>query len=242
MSVLVVSCRAEQSRYTAFDEYWGVLRTPEGSKKIQLRSSSIARSRNVACEAMLDGGFDHLLFIDDDQAFGPDLLLQLLSREKDIISGTYLIRRWPFHVCAFWKWLDPVGDKLPAGLPLVLRQGMKGTFPIVAAGAGALLISRKVLETVSKPWFKLAYNEPDMIAEDLGFFLAATNAGFQPWLDLDCIVGHMVSQAVWPYREGADWLTVIATGGEQIPIPTALELLKIQREERESKASPIVIP
>lgn len=237
---LICVCAADQGRYTAFYEHLLQLQRPEGSQVMILRSASIARSRNVACEALLaDPALQWLMFIDDDQTFAPDMLMRLLSREKPIITGTYLIRKWPFNVCAFWKW-DGDGAT-PQGIPVVLRPGVTGTHPIVAAGAGCLLIQRSVLETIPKPWFDLTYSEPDMLAEDFSFFRRVHTTGVTPWIDLDTIVGHMVSQAIWPYREGSDWLTVIASGGERIPIPCARDLVRLRREEDAEFADPRVI-
>ncbi len=235
--VLIATCCRDDGRFSAFREYASELIRPRGSKFRNFASPSIANSRNVACEATLAGydgmeaPFEWLLFLDDDHAFGPDLLIRLLSHGKDIVSGTYLNRRWPFHVCAFWKWEEDSGKAYKPAFPVALRKGVKGLHPIVCAGCGALLIHRRVLEAIPKPWFTLEYNNPDQIAEDFTFFRRVELVGLTPWIDLDTIVGHMNTVAFWPYREGDDWMTVLASGGERIPLPSAVEMLRIKQAE-----------
>jgi len=229
MSVLIAVCRGESSRFTAFDEYLSGLHRPDGSEICYFRDRSIARARNDACRALLDSSHSHLFFLDDDHGFAPVILAQLLARNLDVVCGTYLLRSWPFHVCAFRSWKD---DTRVSGRPLVLAPGLKGLQKVKVTGCGVLLITREVIQMIPSPWFTMGIMDSDHISEDFTFFRRVEDAGYDAWLDLDVIVGHYATIPIWPYREGKEWMTLLTSGGEHVPIPTAVELLIMKRAEQ----------
>ena len=235
MSTLIAVCRGETSRFTQFDSYLHSLARPDGSQVQMFIDRSIARGRNAACEALLGSSHSHMFFLDDDHAFAPIILEQLLARDLDIVSGTYLLRKWPFHVCAFRSWVNETRE---FGRPLALAPGLRGLQKVKVIGCGALLIKRSVIETIPSPWFTLGHHDTDHIAEDFTFFRRVEDHQLDAWLDLDVILGHCTTIPIWPYREGQEWLTLLTSGEEKVPIPTAIELLIMKRAEmkRDEKA------
>jgi hypothetical protein len=69
-----------------------------------------------------------------------------------------------------------------------IKEHGTGLMQVDYVGAGCLLISRKVLETLQYPWFFWSRNDPriplkERISEDLYFCKKAREAGFQIYLD-----------------------------------------------------------
>ena len=128
--------------------------------------------------------FTHLLWLDDDHVFNPDLALWLVQNaDKDMISALYYGR------C----------DQI---LPVVYAKGEKeeGEFQhhaiidipseiceVDAVGFGTLLMRRDVLDRVPEPWFTLDWRS----GEDIAFCVAAKKHGVQIFLDGRYKIGHM---------------------------------------------------
>lgn len=167
-------------------------------------------ARNRCCQLFLDeDDADYLLFLDTDMVHPPDLAHRLVWRDKDIVSAHYVTRRPPFFTVA----MEKVGDG-PTDYQAVdkLHDTVAGLMPVDAAGAGALLISRPVLQAIrakcGDDWFRYQ-DGPDgkrSRSEDMWFFERAKDCGYQAWLDADVKCQHIAQIAVdWrnhePYRE-----------------------------------------
>ena len=65
------------------------------TKNIQLQfgtignESLITRARNTLVQLFMDGDYTHLLFIDADIAFNPEIVFRMLKFDKDVVSGIY---------------------------------------------------------------------------------------------------------------------------------------------------------
>ena len=65
------------------------------SKKIELQfgtignESLITRARNTLVQLFMDGDYTHLLFIDSDIAFNPEVVIRMLEYNKDVVTGIY---------------------------------------------------------------------------------------------------------------------------------------------------------
>lgn len=147
--------------------------------------------RNEFVSDFLKGNYDYLFMNDDDTLLPPLALDRLLSRELDIVSGLYFRRMAPIEPVAFVD--DPTaGD---TGIKTIPAYGV-GLMPVDYVGAGCLLISRKVLETMAYPWFFWARNDQrvpvtERISEDLYFCRKAREAGFSIFLDASIRCPHV---------------------------------------------------
>ena len=148
----------------------------------------IAHNRNKLVSRFLKSKYEWLLFIDSD-TLPPFDVLEMTKNGKDICSGIY------------FQWKD---NKL---IPLVYKKN-KNDFheeykvfnevseedlvEVDGFGAGCLLIHRKVLEKVEKPWFLFEYNEDGLVAlgEDFYFCQKAQEAGFKVWVDRRMVCSH----------------------------------------------------
>jgi hypothetical protein len=122
--------------------------------RINATSFPVDYDRNEVCREFLKGDATHLLFLDLDHLYKPDLAERLLRARKPVITARYHMRREPFHAAAYVKHRMLDGPHVYA--PVHFGQGV---FEIERAGAGALLIERRVIETIQtrqrQHWFDL---------------------------------------------------------------------------------------
>jgi len=141
-----------------------------------VRGYDVATARNNCVLKMLDGGYTHLMLIDNDVTPPKDALANLLEDDRDVVSGYYahrnkgndptivtnLCKMGEFNYLTQWD-----GDELRAELSkgnTVIR--------IHGGGMGCILIKRHVFERISYPWYDwVNYRDPNrsMLSEDLYF-------------------------------------------------------------------------
>jgi hypothetical protein len=173
----------------------------------------IDHARNKLCRMFLDeDNGDYLLFLDADMKHPPDLAHRLVAHNKDVVTARYVMRKPPFFSVAMRKVGD--GDQEYQAIEK-LEHPVHGLVKVDAAGAGALLISRKALTDIrarfGDDWFRYQ-DGPDGLrsrSEDMWFFERARDCGYQPWLDADLHCKHVAQFEVdhsyhEPYREALD--------------------------------------
>jgi hypothetical protein len=152
-------------------------------------------ARNTIVRMFLDADDgDALLFLDTDMKHPASIAHSLVRRDKDIVTGRYQMRRPPFLTVAMRKTGDGPRDyqSIDKCVPDV-----SGLLTIDAAGAGALLIKRPVLEAIrariGDDWFRYQVGADGFrsISEDMWFFEQAKAAGFQAYLDADTMCSHI---------------------------------------------------
>jgi hypothetical protein len=146
-------------------------------------------------------GADYLFFVDDDNPIPPDTLEKFVEDDKDIIISPILGRNpngeGVHPLCAFYK-KEEQGVYLYENITKFKEEGY--LHKIDAAGTGAMLIKRKVLEELNKKYQDRMFEfgeimfdkeiEVDGIkydrrtmSEDCEFSERAVNEGFEIWLD-----------------------------------------------------------
>lgn len=167
---------------------------------------SPARNRNTMIQLALDNDMTHILFLDDDVVPRPDILKRLLSHDKDIVTGLYLMRSHPHLPILFDESYTNGACRFT-----ILRPGLKGLVEVKNTGLGAALIKTDVFRRMSDdlPWVRLGQCEKDHWCDDIDFFNRARDIyGYKIWCDLDCPVGHMLSATIFPMRqEDGTWMT-----------------------------------
>jgi hypothetical protein len=141
-------------------------------------------ARNQAVNMFMKGGEDWLFMVDNDTV-PPDAVFDLFGKldGKDIVAipyPYYRIREGRFIVtdCLF-----PKGSGLSIEMPTGKVAG-PGFSEVAAAGAGCLLVNRRVFEKLERLWFRTAGDATDP-GEDLDFCLRAREAGFKIWTTAD---------------------------------------------------------
>jgi len=132
--------------------------------------------------------FTHILWLDDDMVFQPDLALRLLKRPNlDMVSGLYFGRGTPLPV-VFVKRPEDKSRHIHhniADVPHALVE-------IDACGFGALMMRRDVLERVPEPWFTIDWQA----GEDIAFCVKAKENGIRIWCDGTVILGHIGNRVI----------------------------------------------
>lgn len=185
----------DTGRYTAFTDSLSNLRKGDTPVRFGI-STWRQRGREQLAQWMLDAGEDWLLFLDDDQAFAPDLLERLLSHEVDIVAALCMRRDEPYAPFCF-EAVTPAGHFQPIDLR---KYEPEELVRVPAVGTGAMLIRRHVFEGLPKPWFPIAEQ-----GEDVLFCQAARNNDFEIYCDLGARLGHITTTVVWPATGPNGW-------------------------------------
>lgn len=131
--------------------------------------------------------YDKLLWIDSDIAFTPDDAMKLITSDKEIISGAYLLASG--EVTAYPRLLGP-------GFTFDQVKEMTEIVEIDACGFGFLAVKPGVFESLSRPWFQstLATTHDGftfpIMGEDISWCKRVKDAGFQIWFDPTVRVTH----------------------------------------------------
>jgi hypothetical protein len=182
------------------------------ARVISSQGFPIDTARNEVCRLFLDDDDGrYLLFLDADMRHPATLAHRLVSHGLELVTARYQMRKPPFHTVAMRK----VG---PGPNEYKSIAETTGLVPVDAAGAGALLIGRPVLEAIRQRsgdnWFQYQTGPNGLrtVSEDMWFFEQAKAAGVQAYCDLDCACTHVASFEVdpdWhaPFRERYEAVT-----------------------------------
>ncbi len=122
----------------------------------------------------------HVLFIDDDMNFPPELMHRLFEHRVPIVGVNYPTRRPPIRMTAV-KNHKPISSANKRGLEKVDFCGM-----------GAMLIDVEVFRKIPKPWFLIGTQKhpetgefASFVTEDTWFCAQAAKAGYEIMIDHD---------------------------------------------------------
>ena len=210
LKVLIGVVTGEYSRRADFYDYLNLLEKPSGSLVLLCHERSPAAGRNLIVEQALLNNCSHVLFIDDDMAYRPNALLQLLEHDKEIISGLYYSRSYPHQPLIFNNF-----DGLGHAIFIHLGDREERLIRISAAGLGFCLIKTDIFRRMDKPWFRLGELDSEQWCDDVGFFYRVKKNEIQVFCDTECMIGHMGTMIIWPNRtpEGG-WMTGYDTNGK----------------------------
>lgn len=187
------------SRYTWFNQSLAALDKPDGTIIEWRVGANRGESRNSLAQQCLDEGHEWVLYLDDDQAFPPDILNRLLDHHRPVVSALIVQRRAPFNPTAYATFdgtFHPLDLNSVGHHNLVLCAGV---------GSGGLLVKSDVFRQLDEPWF--LYTE--QFGEDLYFSSKCGKAGIQLLVDTGCRIGHIVPAAVFATDDGFGWRTGI---------------------------------
>ncbi len=197
MSGIAAVLANDSARYSLFWACWDELILPTGWRKEKLIGGDWCGARNELCRLTLQSDAEYLWFMDDDHAFSPDILVKLLSHEKDLVVPVCFTRSSPFPPVDFTERVGE-GRYLPLYLP---DQESAGLVRLVAGGTAGMLIHRRVLEAMDGPyWF-----EYGAASEDILFCNKAIDLGFELWCDLGTRLGHITTAVMEPAYVDGEW-------------------------------------
>ncbi len=196
-----------QSVMTAvmFASFWGV--QWRGQAGTDRESWSAARSmpvdaiRKYAGDCPVDG----LIWADSDMLFPEDAFARLADSGKDLISGIYFKRKFPYQ--------PNVYEYIPKkrGFKPLMQWPPNVIAPIGGFGFGVCYTSMKLLQAMPESPFKFGE-----FSEDLGFCHMATERGFTPYVDTGIECDHYIGprwsnkKLFLKYRS----MTMVEAGGE----------------------------
>jgi len=153
-------------------------------------NSLVHAARDDIAKATIEGKYDYLCFIDSDMVFGGAAVDQLVEDGKDIVTGLYFKRKYPYSP-VLYKTIggEEEEGKTGGAIPYV-DYPRNAVFRCEAAGAGMLLIRREVLEDVYAKTGKL-FEPFDGLGEDFSFNLRAKRCGWEMWCDSRVVCGHI---------------------------------------------------
>ena len=148
----------------------------------------VARDK-IACKA-INEGYTHVLWLDADMVFTPDILETMLDDGKPIISGIAHSRRRPYVSCLF-KRMDSL-DHLER-----FEEYPSQVFRVAGCGFACILTDVDVLRSVQMRYQTCFLPTPQW-GEDLSFCRRATEMGFEIWADPHVRLGHIGHDVIWP--------------------------------------------
>jgi len=193
----------DSARYSLFWSCMDHLILPEGWRKEHLIGGDWCGARNTLVEMTLASDAEWLWFMDDDHAFSPDILVNLLRHDLSLVVPVCLTRSAPFAPVTFTEKVDET-RYLPVYLPGMNGHGL---VELVAGGCAGMLIHRSVLEDVPAPWFEYGF-----ASEDLIFCEKAREKGYGIYCDLSVRLGHITTAIVWPAVHDGEWAVGLQVG------------------------------
>ena len=144
----------------------------------------IARNR-LALET-IEGGYTHVLWLDSDMTFGPDILDDLMFCGHEMVCGAFVSRRPNYSACIYTS-LHPIE-----------RVEDFGTEPFRVAGCGfaCVLTSVELLKAVYNQ-FATTFQPTALLGQDLAFCERVNKIGKEIWCEPTVRPGHMAHIPVY---------------------------------------------
>ena len=147
----------------------------------------IARGR--LAQYAVNEGFTHVLWLDSDMTFGPDIAEDLLFCGKDMVCGAFVSRRPPYGPCVYTDISDPANMKKVENF---------GTEPFRVDGCGfaTVLTSVSLLDAVQSN-FGTCFRPTEQYGEDLAFCDRVKQLGMEIWCEPTVRPGHIAHVPVY---------------------------------------------
>jgi len=149
----------------------------------------IDQARNAAAGMTMYSGADWLLFLDDDVFVDRLFVHRMLERAReyqaDIVVANYAYKDSGALV-ATMRIVENANNRAVNVYELTEAEANGPDYRFVTAGAGALLVSRRALEAIGRPWFRTqATMRGKHTGEDSHFFRMCQLVGLKVWMALD---------------------------------------------------------
>lgn len=223
------------ARYTDFWLAYQALMRPATTAYLNVQGMDVTGNFNRLIDDMQG---DWIWILGDDHTFAPDILVNLLAHDVDVVVPLVLKKDAPF---------DPVvyegeeGQDETTGLTIhrvaVLPQS--GLHEIYAAGSAGMLIRKHVLDALERPVFTTSHGFQN---EDLIFCEKVREAGFRIWCDVDQKMGHIGIHTVYPMWDGSRWSSILDFGNGHLSPYFGISDSELEQMERELGFEPADAP
>lgn len=162
----------------------------------------LARDR-IAHKA-INEKYTHVLWLDSDMIFSPDILDDLMFSGKEFVSGIYHARRKGYASCIFKS----------INLHQIERfeEYPKDTFRIEGCGFGCVLVTVEMLKAVCLKYETCFLPLPGM-GEDIAFCKRAMDMGYTLWCEPGVVCGHIGHITIYP-EDYEQWKKTISNYNE----------------------------
>lgn len=202
------------SRYTYFTQSLVSLMTqvPPGTTLIWVQGMWVAHAVNQVI-AQMEPYHQWCCVWSDDHVFESSTLTQLLDHQVPLVAPLCALRTPPFAPSLFHVTCDGYQSYTWPEL-----AGKTGLLPVDTFGGPGCVIRREVIDAIGLPFFVNHPHSSDLPREDLYSFDRCRQAGFQPYVDLDCPIGHCITSVLYPHRSEAGTYGVRLWSGETLGI------------------------
>lgn len=166
----------------------GIPTRPEATLLLSVdvqQSSVIHSNREQLVRRAIDNNNTHLMFLDDDMKFEPQVGEILLGRRLPVVGTNYAIKEFPLKFVAV----------APDGRRIITKEASTGLQAIAYTGFGVSMFDLEVFKKTPQPWFQTEFVAESncYTTEDNPCFRRIREAGFPCYLDHDAskLVTHM---------------------------------------------------
>lgn len=202
---------SDLSRYSWFAQSLMAMRVPPNTKYLWIMGLWVSAAVNALVQQM-EGEF--LIVLSDDHILPSNLLLKLLAHNVPLVAPSVCLRRPPFQPSFFHE----TDDGTYTGYTWDELDGQTGLLPVDTFGGPGCVIRREVIEAVGMPFFESDPRQRELPHEDLYSFSKCRKAGFQPYVDLDTQLGHILPAAAFPTRTADNTHCVRLWAGEDLAL------------------------
>ena len=147
-------------------------------------------ARDKLARYAMNNGFTHILWLDSDMVFEPEILEDLQFSGQPFVTGIAHGRRKPYMSCLFKSiW------------PEVIRWDGKdyphNTFEVAACGMAVALVDVKIIRDVIMK-FNTAFLPTEYFGEDVAFCDRARQLGYHVFAEPGVRVGHVGHITIYP--------------------------------------------
>lgn len=145
-------------------------------------------ARDKLAKKAINEGFSHVLWLDADMVFRPDLLEVLADSGKPFVVGICHSRREPYASCLF-KSIEPAER---------FTEYPHGTFEVAASGMACALIKTDILREVALQNYGSCFCPTRRLGEDLAFCQRVHERGYKIYAEPMAWIGHIGHITVYP--------------------------------------------
>ena len=102
-------------------------------------------ARTQACQVMMDGGFTHLFWVDDDAVIDPEILPRFLAHDKEVMIAPYPMRRPPYQIGILSSTTGNFHEH-ETYENMTIKDLNQGVIEVDGGGTHCMLVRRDVLE------------------------------------------------------------------------------------------------
>lgn len=156
----------------------------EGEKEIQIamvEGSILPEMRRRLVSQAMSINATHILWLDSDMKFPPDVIARLLNHDVAVVAANYPRKNVEARPTAYLSSKEYTG-------PIWTTENSEGLQQVTVAGMGVMLTDMRIFDAIPLPFFQFTPQPPDYVrdqGEDVFFCKALHDAGIPVHIDHD---------------------------------------------------------